>query len=157
MSRLPQLSATELIRILKKIGFNVNSIAEVLSLEKGDYLNRRLQTIIVNKKLATTSKSARQLIVHKHILVDGRVVNTPSYIVPVSLENKISLINGRSFFISDFASISFIFGLIAFFNTLYTITNGHKSIFAYVRRLISKPADSTAFFNLFLLCRLVVC
>ena len=50
---------------LRKIGFAVNSIGDVLVLEKKDYLNRRLQTVLVHKKLATTSKSARQLITHK--------------------------------------------------------------------------------------------
>jgi len=76
---------------LKKKGLNVNSISDVLSLDKGDYLKRRLQTIVVSKKIATTSKSARQLIVHKKILVEGKVINIPSYIVPIELEDKISL------------------------------------------------------------------
>ena len=76
---------------LKKIGLNVDSIADVLSLDKKDYLNRRLQTIVMKNKLATTSKSARQLITHRKVLVDGKVLNSPSYIVPVGLENKISL------------------------------------------------------------------
>jgi len=76
---------------LKKIGLNVDSIADVLSLDKKDYLGRRLQTILVKKKLTTTSKSARQLISHRKVLVGGRVVNSPSYIVPIELEDKISL------------------------------------------------------------------
>ncbi len=76
---------------LKKIGLNVNSISDVLSLDKKDYLDRRLQTILVKKKLATTSKSARQLITHKKVLVEKRVVNSPSYVVPVQLEDKIIL------------------------------------------------------------------
>jgi len=76
---------------LKKIGLEVNSIADVLSLDKKDYLNRRLQTVVLNKKLVTTSKTARQLITHKKVLVDGKIVNIPSYIVPIELENKITL------------------------------------------------------------------
>jgi len=76
---------------LKKIGLNADSIADILSLDKKDYLKRRLQTIMVYKKLATTPKSARQLITHKKVLVDGKIINSPSYIVPVKLENKISL------------------------------------------------------------------
>ena len=76
---------------LKKTGLEVNSISDVLSLDKTDYLKRRLQTVIVNKKLATTTKSARQLITHKKILVNKKVVNSPSYIVPVELENTISI------------------------------------------------------------------
>ena len=52
---------------LKKIGLNVNSISDVLSLDKKNYLDRRLQTILVKKKVATTTKSARQLITHKKV------------------------------------------------------------------------------------------
>ena len=76
---------------LRKIGLNINSIADILSLDKEDYLKRRLQTIMVSKKLATTPKSARQLITHKKVLVNGNVINSPSYVVPVKLEDKISL------------------------------------------------------------------
>ncbi|MEX0920861.1 MAG: 30S ribosomal protein S4 [Candidatus Pacearchaeota archaeon] len=74
---------------LKKMGFEVNSIADVLSMDKKDLLERRLQSILVKKNLATTSKGARQLITHKKVLVDGRVVNIPSYLVPLDLEDKI--------------------------------------------------------------------
>ena len=81
----------ELFNRLKKIGIKVDSIADVLSLTKQDYLRRRLQTVLVTKRMATTMKSARQLITHKKVLVKERVVNSPSYIVPVELENKISL------------------------------------------------------------------
>jgi small subunit ribosomal protein S4 len=76
---------------LRKIGLNVNSIADILSLDKKDFLKRRLQTILVNKKLATTSKGARQLITHKKVLVNNNIVNAPSYVIPTELENKISL------------------------------------------------------------------
>ena len=76
---------------LKKDGFNVSSISDVLSLDKRDYLKRRLQTVIVTKNFARTLKSARQLITHKKVLIEGRVINAPSYIVPIILEDKISL------------------------------------------------------------------
>ncbi len=74
---------------LKKIGLNVGSIADVLSLDKRDYLQRRLQTIVAKKRIAPSAKAARQYISHKKILVNGKVVNSPSYIVAVELENKI--------------------------------------------------------------------
>ena len=76
---------------LNKQGFKVASIADVLGLEKGDYLNRRLQTIVIGKGLASTQRGARQLIVHKKVLVNGKVVDSPSYIVPVEFEEKIKL------------------------------------------------------------------
>ncbi len=81
---------------LKKIGLEVGSIADVLSLDKQDYLKRRLQTVLIKKKLATTSKSARQLITHKKVLINNRVVDSPSYIVPIALEDKISLKEKKS-------------------------------------------------------------
>ena len=76
---------------LNKLGFNVRSLGDVLSLDKKNYLNRRLQTILVEKKFANTPRNARQLIVHKKVLIDGRSINAPSYIVPVEFESKISL------------------------------------------------------------------
>lgn len=76
---------------LKKIGLKVESIPDVLSLTKEDYLKRRLQTVVVKKRLAKTPKEARQLITHKKVLINGRVVSVPSFIVPVSLEDKIEL------------------------------------------------------------------
>lgn len=76
---------------LKKSGFNVNSIGDVLSLDKTNYLKRRLQTVIVDKKLASTLKGARQLITHRKILVGGKAIDSPSYIVPIDLEDKITI------------------------------------------------------------------
>ena len=76
---------------LKKMGLNVSSISDVLGLDKTNYLDRRLQTVVVNKGLASTPKSARQLIVHKKVLVNGTVVDSPSYIVKLEAEDKISL------------------------------------------------------------------
>jgi small subunit ribosomal protein S4 len=76
---------------LKKFGFNVNSIGDVLSLDKTDYLKRRLQTVLVDKKIASTTKGARQLITHKKVLINGNSINAPSYLVPVEFENKITL------------------------------------------------------------------
>ncbi len=76
---------------MKKQGFEVERISDILALDKQDYLNRRLQTIIHKKKLANTLKQARQFIVHKHITIEDNVVNAPSYMVPVEQEGKISL------------------------------------------------------------------
>jgi len=76
---------------LKKQGFVVASVADVLALDKEDYLKRRLQSVLVDKKLATTPRQARQFIVHKHISVEGEKINIPSYLVPVEEEDKINL------------------------------------------------------------------
>ncbi len=77
---------------LQKIGLNVKSISDVLALTKEDLLNRRLQTLVLEKKLATKIKQARQFIVHKHISVSGKIVNIPSYMVLTSEEKNIELV-----------------------------------------------------------------
>ena len=74
-----------------KKGFNVNSIADALSLNKEDWLKRRLQTIVFSKKLTTTPKQARQLIAHKHVSVGDRIVNIPSYMVSLEEEPSVKL------------------------------------------------------------------
>jgi small subunit ribosomal protein S4 len=76
---------------LNKIGMDVHSISDILALEKQDYLKRRLQTVIFKKELALSVKEARQMITHRKVLVDGKVVNKPSYVVPVALEGKIKI------------------------------------------------------------------
>jgi len=76
---------------LNKMGFKVMDISDVLALKEKDFLDRRLQTFIVKKNLANTPRQARQLIVHKNVLVNGKIVNIPSFIVTRDLENKISL------------------------------------------------------------------
>ncbi len=64
-------------------------IDDVLALAVKDILNRRLQTIVLKKKLANTINQSRQFIVHGHIAVDKRRVKFPSYIVPLGEEGKI--------------------------------------------------------------------
>jgi small subunit ribosomal protein S4 len=76
---------------LRKTGLEINSIADILGLDKRDYLNRRLQTILIKKRLAPTSRSARQLITHKKVFVNNNIIDSPSYLVPINLEDKISL------------------------------------------------------------------
>lgn len=75
---------------LKALGIKVDSIADVLALKIENLLERRLPTIVAKKGLALTLKQARQMVVHKNILINGNVVNTPSYIVNVSEENAIT-------------------------------------------------------------------
>lgn len=76
---------------LIKMGLVVRDISDVLALTEENLFERRLQTVLFKKKLSTTVKGARQLIVHKNVLVDGKVVNVPSFIVTSDLEGKISL------------------------------------------------------------------
>jgi len=47
-------------------------------------LERRLDAVVFRMNLAPTIFSARQLVSHKHILVNGKKLNIPSYSVKVS-------------------------------------------------------------------------
>ena len=79
------------IEKLKAKGFNVNNIADSLSLDKEDWLKRRLQTIIFTKKLARTPRQARQLVAHKQVSIGNRTINIPSYQVKLAEEPQIKL------------------------------------------------------------------
>lgn len=76
---------------LKDRGLNTNSIADVLALKIEDLLARTLTTVVYRKGLAKTPKQARQMIVHKKVMINDKVMNSPNYIVSVSEENAITL------------------------------------------------------------------
>lgn len=80
---------------LRNIGLKISSIADVLDLKVEDLLERRLSTIVEKKRLANSIKHARQMIVHKKILINEKVVNSPSYIVHVFEENTIRVKEGK--------------------------------------------------------------
>ena len=87
----PEKNKEAFIKRLREKGFNVNSIADALSLNKEDWLKRRLQTIVFAKGLTRTPKQARQLIAHKHVSVGDRIVNIPSYMVGLEEEPSVKL------------------------------------------------------------------
>lgn len=47
-------------------------------------LERRLDNVVYRLKLATTRTQARQIIVHGHVLVNGKKVYSPSFLVSVN-------------------------------------------------------------------------
>jgi len=65
------------------------TIDDVLNLGVEDLLNRRLQTMVHRLGLSVSPWQARQLIVHRHIIVDGKCVTSPSYTVCRGEEEKI--------------------------------------------------------------------
>jgi len=67
-----------------------SGLDDVLKLKVNDILERRLQTQVYRKGLSNTVDQARQFIVHGHILVDGRKVTAPSYLVGSGVEEKIT-------------------------------------------------------------------
>src|SRR3989344_1090464 len=74
---------------LNEIGLPVKTIADVLALNKEDILRRRLSTIVWKKQLTNTAKQARQMIVHRKVAVGGKIVDVPSFIVPIDEEATI--------------------------------------------------------------------
>ena len=53
-------------------------------------LERRLDNVVYKLKMATTRTQARQIVTHGHVLVNGKKVYSPSFLV--SPEDVISLI-----------------------------------------------------------------
>jgi len=45
------------------------------------YLERRLDNVVYRLGFASTRRQARQLVAHGHVLVNGRKVDVPSYLV----------------------------------------------------------------------------
>ncbi len=70
-------------------GFNVSTIADVLALSKEDYLKRRLESVVVAKKITTTHKHARQLITHRHIKILGSKIDSPAHLTTLEEENSL--------------------------------------------------------------------
>lgn len=74
-----------------------DSLDNVLGLSTEQLLDRRLQTVIVKLGLARSVKQARQMIVHKHVSVNGKKITSPSYLVNVSEEGNITFHSSSAF------------------------------------------------------------
>ncbi|MBI2523304.1 30S ribosomal protein S4 [Candidatus Woesearchaeota archaeon] len=69
-------------------------VEDVLSLSLKDIMERRLQTLVYRKNLASSARQARQFIVHEHIALGEKTVTAPSYLVPVDEEANIGFSQG---------------------------------------------------------------
>lgn len=87
----------QLINKLSSLGLVAEgaSLDEVLGLTVKDFLSRRLQTIVFKKSLSRSISQSRQFITHRHIQVDDKLITSPSYLVPVSVEEKVAFM-GKS-------------------------------------------------------------
>lgn len=81
-----------LINKLKRLGIlgPEAEFEDVLLLSVEDVLKRRLQTLVYEKGLAKTIYEARQKIVHNHIQVGKKRINSPSYLVKKEEEDLIT-------------------------------------------------------------------
>jgi len=67
-------------------GATLNNILEI---DLKEFLDRRLQSVVLARGLARTSKQARQMISHGHITLNKKKLNVPSYLVKLKEETEL--------------------------------------------------------------------
>ena len=72
-------------------------LEDVLTLSVEDLLERRIQTYIFRRGLASSLFQARQLITHGHISINGRKVTSPSYQIKVTDEETLDYAAGSPY------------------------------------------------------------
>lgn len=70
------------------------TLDDILSLTVEDVLTRRLQSMVFKKGMALSPLHSRQLIVHGHVEVGGRVITVPGYEVGGREEGMVKLVGG---------------------------------------------------------------
>jgi small subunit ribosomal protein S4 len=87
-----KIERENLVKKLESLNLIKDATLEaILGISLKDVLNRRLQTIVYKKGYAKTMKQARQMIIHRHVLVGGKINNSPSSIVRLSEETSIEI------------------------------------------------------------------
>lgn len=74
-----------------------DSLDQVLGLGLEQLLDRRLQTLVFKNGLSRSVKQARQMITHGHIMVGGKRMTAPGYLVKVADEANISFSQKSNF------------------------------------------------------------
>ncbi|PIN70092.1 30S ribosomal protein S4 [Candidatus Woesearchaeota archaeon CG11_big_fil_rev_8_21_14_0_20_43_8] len=72
-------------------------LSEILTLTTRDLLERRFQTVLVRKEVARTMGQARQFIVHKHVVLNGKKTNVPSVLVKKLDESNITFADNSAY------------------------------------------------------------
>jgi small subunit ribosomal protein S4 len=83
---------SELIAKLNNLGIKVESMDDVLGLKIESLLERRLETIVFRKGMASTPKQARQFIVHNHVFVGDHKISIPGYMVLPGEEDTVRVV-----------------------------------------------------------------
>ncbi len=83
-----------LISKLNRLGLlnKDSTTGDVLNLSLRDILERRLQTVVYKMGLANSVKQARQFILHRKVMINGKVVSSPSYLINTG--DKVALKSG---------------------------------------------------------------
>ena len=91
-----------LLRKLKGLALiEQESSDAILGITLKNLLDRRLQTMIVKKGFAKSMKQSRQMITHRHVLINNKILTSPSYLVSVSEESAIEISPKSPFYSSD--------------------------------------------------------
>ncbi|OLS33047.1 MAG: 30S ribosomal protein S4, partial [Candidatus Heimdallarchaeota archaeon AB_125] len=83
--------ATELLSRLTRFGMlpQGGDLDSVLALDVKTVLNRRLQTVVHRKGLASSPYQARQFIIHRHIALNKAIVTSPGMLVRIDEEEHV--------------------------------------------------------------------
>lgn len=92
----------QLLTKLESLGLiKARNLESVLDISLKNILERRLQSVIMKRKIAISIKQARQMITHAHISVADRKVTSPSFLVSVADEEKIGFVPDSPFAKAD--------------------------------------------------------
>jgi small subunit ribosomal protein S4 len=95
-SKTPQAEKerTALLKKLQNLGLinKTGTVDNVLDLSIHDIMDRRLQTLVYKKGKSRSIKQARQFIIHEHIILGGKKITRPSYLVNLEEEGSISFV-----------------------------------------------------------------
>lgn len=91
LARPDQRKEKELLGSLRRIGVvgKDAKLEDVLKITVESLLDRRMQTIVYKRGLTTTIKQARQEIVHGHIAIGGRRMNSPGHITTLEEAERV--------------------------------------------------------------------
>ena|SRR3989344_6461571 len=90
-----ELEKKQLLGRLSSLGLlkKDSKVEDVLNLTLKDVMERRLQTLVARKQMANSMMQARQFITHEHVAVGARKITAPSYLVLVSEEQLIKMVD----------------------------------------------------------------
>ena len=66
------------------------SLSTVLALDVRDIMERRLQTQVHKQMLSNSAKQARQYITHGHVLVKGKKITSPGYLLTLEEASQVT-------------------------------------------------------------------
>jgi small subunit ribosomal protein S4 len=90
--KISEGTGKELISRLSRFGIVRDGaiLDDLLEITPQNVLDRRLQSVVLRKGLAKTSRQARQLIAHGFIAINGKRAKSPGYLVSKSEEEAIA-------------------------------------------------------------------